>query len=140
MSDRSVLLNQAPQYKPKVCPNTFCHGVSATPPPQRLAVCSLRVIPRQSPLMDVTLVRLLLASGLASAKSPTGFLLYTISFQNSEISIFCYLCIKFPPANPTTGHTARENHNSKRDMHHNFHCSTIYNSQDMEATQMSTDR
>ena len=24
--------------------------------------------------------------------------------------------------------------NSKRDMHHNVHCSTIYNSQDMEAT------
>ena len=28
----------------------------------------------------------------------------------------------------------QENHNSKRDMYHNVHCSTIYNSQDMEPT------
>ena len=33
-----------------------------------------------------------------------------------------------------------ENHNSKRDMYHNVHCSTIYNSQDMEATQVSINR
>ena len=33
------------------------------------------------------------------------------------------------PSNPTTGHTPRENHNSKRHMHPNVHCSTIYNSQ-----------
>ena len=38
------------------------------------------------------------------------------------------------PSNPTTGHILWENHNSKRDMYHNVHCSTIYNSQDMEAT------
>ena len=29
------------------------------------------------------------------------------------------------------GHIYGENHNSKRDMHPNIHCSTIYNSQDM---------
>ena len=33
-----------------------------------------------------------------------------------------------------------ENHNSKRYIHPNVHCSTIYNSQDMEATWMFTDR
>ena len=38
------------------------------------------------------------------------------------------------PSNPTTGHIPWENHNSKRDMYHNVHCSTIYNSQDIEAT------
>ena len=34
----------------------------------------------------------------------------------------------------------RENHNSKRPMHPNIHCIAIYNSQDMEASQMSFDR
>ena len=29
---------------------------------------------------------------------------------------------------------SRKNHNSKRHMHLNIHCSTIYNGQDMEAT------
>ena len=29
---------------------------------------------------------------------------------------------------PTPGHIPRENHNSKRYMHPNVHCSTIYNS------------
>ena len=38
------------------------------------------------------------------------------------------------PSNPTTGHIPWENHNSKRDMYHNVHCSTIYNNQDMEET------
>ena len=36
--------------------------------------------------------------------------------------------------NPTPGHISRENHNSERVMYHNVHCSTIYNSQDMEPT------
>ena len=36
------------------------------------------------------------------------------------------------PSNPTPGHIPRENHNSERHMHPNVHCSTIYNSQDME--------
>ena len=36
--------------------------------------------------------------------------------------------------NPTPGHISKENHNLKRYMHPNVHCSTIYNNQDMEAT------
>ena len=36
--------------------------------------------------------------------------------------------------NPTTGHIPRENRNAKRCMHPNAHCSTIYSSQDVEAT------
>ena len=43
-------------------------------------------------------------------------------------------------SNPTTGHIPRENHNSKRHMHPNIHCSTIYNSHVMEATYMPIDR
>ena len=42
--------------------------------------------------------------------------------------------------NPTPSHTSGENHNLKRYIHSNFHCSTIYNSQDMEATQVSINR
>ena len=38
------------------------------------------------------------------------------------------------PSNLTIGRTSSENHNSKRHMYPNVHCSTIYNSQDMEAT------
>ena len=38
------------------------------------------------------------------------------------------------PSNPTTGHIPWESHNSKRHMHPNVDCSTIYNSQDMETT------
>ena len=34
----------------------------------------------------------------------------------------------------TPGHISREKYNSKRYMHPNVHCSTIYISQDMEAT------
>ena len=37
-------------------------------------------------------------------------------------------------SNPTTEHTPRESNNSKRYMYPNFHCSIIYNSQDVEAT------
>ena len=37
-------------------------------------------------------------------------------------------------SNPTTWHIPWENHNSKRVMYHNVHCSSIYNSQDTEAT------
>ena len=41
---------------------------------------------------------------------------------------------------PTPGHRPWENHNSKRYMHPNGQSSFIYNSQDMEATQIhSTD-
>ena len=41
------------------------------------------------------------------------------------------------PSNPTAGHTHRGNQNWKRHVHPNVHHSTVYNSQDMEATQMS---
>ena len=37
-------------------------------------------------------------------------------------------------SNLITGHIPGENHNSKRHMHPRGHCSTIYNSQDVEAT------
>ena len=38
------------------------------------------------------------------------------------------------PSNPTAGHTHRGNQNWKRHMYPNVHYSTVYNSQDMEAT------
>ena len=41
---------------------------------------------------------------------------------------------------PTLGHKPGENHALKRSMHLTVHSSTIYNSQDMEATQMSINR
>ena len=44
------------------------------------------------------------------------------------------------PSNPTTGQISWENHNSKRHMHPSVHYSTIYNSQDMEATWMPINR
>ena len=37
-------------------------------------------------------------------------------------------------SNPIPRCISRENHNSKRYIHSNVHCSTIYNKQDMEAT------
>ena len=40
----------------------------------------------------------------------------------------------YDPLNPTTGHMPWENHNSKRHMYFSVHCSSIYNSQGMEAT------
>ena len=39
-----------------------------------------------------------------------------------------------------SGHVSGENHNSKVFMHPKVHCSTVYNSQDMEATQVSINR
>ena len=36
--------------------------------------------------------------------------------------------------NSIPGHISIENHNSERYMHSNVHCSTVYNSQVMEAT------
>ena len=43
--------------------------------------------------------------------------------------------------NPIPGHISRQNYNSKkRNMHPYVHSSTIHNSQDMEATQVPTDR
>ena len=43
-------------------------------------------------------------------------------------------------SNPTPGHASGENPNLKRYVHPNVHCSTISNSQSMEATQMSINR
>ena len=40
----------------------------------------------------------------------------------------------------TPGHVSGANSNSERYMHTNVHCSTVYNSKDMEATKVSTDR
>ena len=48
---------------------------------------------------------------------------------DSIVLFFSRVHISFAP-----GHTPRENHNSKRYMYPNVHCSTIYSSQDMEAT------
>ena len=43
-------------------------------------------------------------------------------------------------SNPTAGHTHRGNQNWKRHVYPNVHRSTVYNSQDMEATQMPISR
>ena len=43
-------------------------------------------------------------------------------------------------SNSTIGHIPWQNHNSKRYMYPDVHCCTIYNSQDMEATEVPTDR
>ena len=40
-------------------------------------------------------------------------------------------------SNPTPGHLSRENHDSQRHMYSDVHWSTLFNSQDMEKTQMS---
>ena len=47
--------------------------------------------------------------------------------------------LRYNPANSTPGYTSEENKNinSKRYMHLSVHSSILYNSQDMEATQMS---
>ena len=37
-------------------------------------------------------------------------------------------------------HLSRENHDSQRHTYSNIHCSTIFNSQDMETTKMAIDR
>ena len=42
--------------------------------------------------------------------------------------------------NPTTGYIPWENHNSKRHLHPNVCCGTIYSSQHMKETHMSIDR
>ena len=44
------------------------------------------------------------------------------------------------PSNLTTGHIPRENHNSKRHMLSNVYFTAIYNSQEMETTQMCINR
>ena len=44
------------------------------------------------------------------------------------------------PGNHTLGHISGEKHDSRGYMHPNAHCNTVYNSRDVEATQMSIDR
>ena len=44
------------------------------------------------------------------------------------------------PSNLIPGHLSGENHNLNKYLNPNVHCSSIYNSQDMEATLMSTNR
>ena len=41
--------------------------------------------------------------------------------------------LPYHPANPTPGQIPREKHDSKGHMQPYVHCSTVYNSQDMEA-------
>ena len=48
--------------------------------------------------------------------------------------------VYFHASNPPIGHIPWENHNSKRYKYPNAHCSSIYNSQDREATWMSMNR
>ena len=43
-------------------------------------------------------------------------------------------------SNPIPGHISGQNYNSKKYMHSYFHSCTVHNSQNMEATKMSTDR
>ena len=43
-------------------------------------------------------------------------------------------------SNPSPGHIPRKNCHSKRHVHPSVHCSTIYNSQDVETIKMSIDR
>ena len=43
-------------------------------------------------------------------------------------------------SNPTSGHLSGENHDVKRYMQPRVHFSTIYNNQNMEATERSIDR
>ena len=47
--------------------------------------------------------------------------------------------LPYEPAVPVLG-IPRENHDSKRYTYPSVYCSTIYNSQDMETTQMSINR
>ena len=72
----------------------------------------------------------------------SGFVLEGISLgkmgQRGKLPFqkkFKWVLLKVKGAsNPTPGHIPGENHNSKRYMHPNVHCSVVYNSQDMEET------
>ena len=48
--------------------------------------------------------------------------------------------VSFHASNSPTGHIPGENHNSKRCMYPNAHCSSVHNSQDREATWVSIHR
>ena len=49
-------------------------------------------------------------------------------------AVWRFLRTTIRSSNPTPGHLPRENHDSQSHMYSNVHCSTIYNSQDMETT------
>ena len=105
------------------------------------------VHPDSGPSMDVMpLSHLILCRPILL---PPSILPSTRVFSNEIV-----LCIRWPkywsfsfnisPSNEySSGQklgSSWESHNSKRHMHLNVHWSTIYNSQDMEATQMSINR
>ena len=48
--------------------------------------------------------------------------------------------LTYDPAIPLLGICLEKKHDTKRYMHPNVHCYTAYNSQDMEATEMSINR
>ena len=53
---------------------------------------------------------------------------------NISICVCVCVCITLYILNSYNDIFQRENQNSKTYMHSNVHCSTVYNSQDMEAT------
>ena len=59
--------------------------------------------------------------------------LYFTTGKNHN-SDYTDLCQQSWPWNPTPVHISRETHGLKGYMHHSVHSSTIYNSQDLEAT------
>ena len=59
--------------------------------------------------------------------------------ETNKVSLLIILLLSMrtvliQPRNPTAGHTHRGNQNWKRHVYPNVHRSTVYNSQDMEAT------
>ena len=73
--------------------------------------------------------------------TPGGNVNWYSLYERQHGDSFKKLGIKLSwPNNPTTGHIPWGNHNWKRHIYPNVHCSIIYNSWDMEATYMSIDR
>ena len=66
---------------------------------------------------------------------PTGMQTSTATVENSvEIPLKTGNRTAIRPSNPTPGDTHRRNQNRKKHMYPNVHRSTVYDSQDMEAT------
>ena len=55
-------------------------------------------------------------------------------YRRLQVAAFTHLKASQLKKRMGPGHTSTENSNLKRHMHPNVHCSTIHNSQDMEAT------